>query len=117
MLELNHFLDEEVINRVETEIFGARVAKEWGLSKDFKIIETRNKEINLVLNELEEVAWRSAGRFSDADFGYVQNMVSIQRNKDFFDKHYYDNDMKSMKEFVSDVNDYDNRIIQLEHWL
>jgi hypothetical protein len=77
MLELSHFLDEEVINRVEMEIFGARVAKEWGLAEDFKIIESRNKEISLVLNELEEVAWRTAGRFSDKDYENVTNMVSI----------------------------------------
>jgi hypothetical protein len=61
VVELSHFLDEEVVNKVETEIFSERLRKEWGLSADFKVIETRNKEISLVLNELEEVAWRSAG--------------------------------------------------------
>ena len=60
---MSHFLDEEVVNKVETEIFSERVKQEWELSKDFKIIETRNKEISLVLNELEEVAWRMAGMF------------------------------------------------------
>jgi hypothetical protein len=42
-------------------MFGDRLRKEWGLSKDFKVVDTRNKEISLVLNEMEELAWRSAG--------------------------------------------------------
>lgn len=71
----------------------------------------------MVLNELEEVAWRTAGRFNDKDYENVTNMVSIQRNKDSFEKQYYATDMQSMKDFVNDVNDYDNRITQLEHWL
>jgi len=61
VLELSHFLDEEVVNKVETEIYSDRLRKEWGVSKDFKVIETRNKEISLVLNELEELAFRSSG--------------------------------------------------------
>ena len=42
-------------------MFGDKLRRDWGLSKDFKVVETRNKEITLVLNELEELAWRSAG--------------------------------------------------------
>jgi hypothetical protein len=61
VLELSHFLDEEVVNKVETELFSDKLRKDWDLSNDFKVIETRNKEISLVLNEIEELAWRSAG--------------------------------------------------------
>ena len=61
VLELSHFLDEEVVNKVETELFSDKLRKDWDLSNDFKVIETRNKEISLVLNEMEELAWRSAG--------------------------------------------------------
>jgi len=60
VLELSHFIDEEVVNKVETELFSDRLRNQWGLSKDFQVIETRNKEISLVLNELEEIAFRSA---------------------------------------------------------
>lgn len=42
-----------------------RLRKEWGLSKDFKVVESRNKEISLVLNELEEMAYRAAGEFTN----------------------------------------------------
>jgi hypothetical protein len=45
VLELSHFLDEEVVNKVETEMFGDKLRRDWGLSKDFKVVETRNKEI------------------------------------------------------------------------
>ena len=61
VVELSHFLDEEVVNKIETEIFSDKLRNDWGLSKEFKVVETRNKEIGLVLNELEELAWRSAG--------------------------------------------------------
>lgn len=61
IVELSHFLDEDVVNKVETEMFSDRLRKDWGLSKDFKAVETRNKEISLVLNELEELVWRAAG--------------------------------------------------------
>ena len=86
VVELSHFLDEEVVNKVETEIFSERLRKEWSLSSDFKVIETRNKEISLVLNELEEVAWRSAGMFTEKDMGYLKAMLSVKRNKDSFDR-------------------------------
>jgi len=45
VVELSHFLDEEVVNKVETEMFGEKLRRDWGLSKDFKVVETRNKEI------------------------------------------------------------------------
>ena len=100
VLELSHFLDEEVVNKVETEIFSERLRKEWGLSPEFKIIETRNKEIGLVLNELEELAFRSAGMFTDKDVTYLKRMLSVKRNKDIIDQQFYDNDMKSLDTFI-----------------
>lgn len=63
ILELSHFLDEEVINKVESELLSDRLRHEWGVTKDFKVVETRNKEISMVLNELEELAFRTAGEF------------------------------------------------------
>jgi len=85
VVELSHFLDEEVVNKVETELFSEKLRQDWGLSQDFKVVETRNKEISLVLNELEEVAWRSAGQLTEKDFENVKAMISVKRNKDYFD--------------------------------
>lgn len=80
VLELSHFIDEEVVNKVEAELFSERMRRDWGLSKDFKVIETRNKEISLVLNELEEVAFRSAGQFTEKDLENIRKMLSVKRN-------------------------------------
>ena len=50
----------------------------------------------MVLNELEELAWRSAGQITEEELGYIKKMLSIKRNKDKFDKYFYDNDLKSL---------------------
>ena len=117
VLELSHFLDEEVVNKVETEIFSERLRKEWGLSSDFKAVESRNKEISLVLNELEELAWRSSGTLNEEDLSYIKRMLSVKRNKDKFDKYFYENDIKSLEHFTEAINPYDNRIQYLENWI
>ena len=117
VVELSHFLDEEVVNKVETEVFSDRLRKEWGLSKDFKAVETRNKEISIVLNELEELAWRASGMISEQDLTYLKRMLSVKRNKDSFDKYFYENDFKSLDHFIDEVNSYDNRIQLLEKWI
>lgn len=36
---------------------------------------------------------------------------------DLFDREFYDNDMKSMKEYLDTVNKYDDRIALLEAWI
>lgn len=63
VLELSHFLDEEVVNKVESDLLSDKLRTEWGVTKDFKIIETRNKEISILLNEMEELAYRASGEF------------------------------------------------------
>lgn len=117
VVELSHFLDEEVVNKIETEIFSDKLRSEWGLSNDFKVIETRNKEISLVLNELEELAWRSAGMLNEKDLEHLKAMISVKRNKDHFDKQFYENDMASFRHFAESVNIYDDRLSLLERWL
>lgn len=62
------------------------MSNEWGLDKDFKIVESRNKEIGIVINELEEVFFRTSGMFDDKDLEKIKKMFSIKRNKDTFDK-------------------------------
>ena len=110
ILELSHFLDEDVINKVQLEIVSNKLRNEWNLSQDFKLVETRNKEISLVINELEEVMYRLSGMFDENDFEYIKKFLSLKRNLDSFDKVYYELDMKSLKEFMEDANFYDDRI-------
>ena len=54
----------------------------------------------MVLNELEELAWRSSGTLNEEDMGYIKRMLSIKRNKDNFDKCFYENDIKSLEHFT-----------------
>jgi hypothetical protein len=54
----------------------------------------------MVINELEEVAFRTAGMFNDKDFENLKKMFSVERNKDSFDKEFYDNDIQSLKDFM-----------------
>lgn len=49
VLEMSHFLDEELVNRVEVQLVSERLKKEWDLPASFQLLETRNKEVGLVL--------------------------------------------------------------------
>ena len=44
-------------------------------------------------------------------------MFSIQRNKDYFDRQYYEQDMQSMSQFIGKVNAYDDRTKVMQEWL
>jgi len=44
-------------------------------------------------------------------------MFSITRNQNSFDREFFDNDMKSMTDFINSVNTYDDRVKLLEDWL
>lgn len=46
----------------------------------------------------------------------IKEMYSVKRNKDYFDKAFWDTDMKSMNEFIEKANVYDGRIKLLEEW-
>ena len=94
-----------------------KLRKTWNLPKNFQIVETRNKEIGNVINELEEITWRMSGMFDQGEIETIKAMFSIKRNQDAFDRHYYDIDMKSMQEFMTEANTYDDRVKLLEEWL
>ena len=81
------------------------------------MVETRNKEIGLVLNELEELAWRSAGQLTEKDLEHLKAMLSVKRNRDYFDRHFYENDMKSLRSFAESANLYDDRLEKIERWI
>lgn len=63
-----------------------RIKNQWQLADDFSVVETRNKEISLVINELEELAWRMSGAFDERDVDTIKTMFSVTRNRDYFDK-------------------------------
>ena len=63
VLELAHFIDPETIRKVELGFLEENLRQEWQLADDFDLIERRNKEIDLVMHEMEEVSWRAADMF------------------------------------------------------
>jgi hypothetical protein len=50
-----------------------------------------------------------AGTYNEGEVNTLQDMFSIQRNADTFDKAFFDNDMKSMREFIAKANSFDER--------
>lgn len=117
VLELSHVLDDEAINRVELTVMSDRLREEWQLPKDFQIIETRNKEIGILLNEVEELAWRTSGAINQTDSETLKKVLSVGRNKDYFDQQFYEQDMQSLLDFVNQANQFDDRIKLLEEWI
>jgi len=65
---------------------------------------------------LEEVAWRMAGTYDEGEVSTLQDMFSIHRNTDTFDKAFYENDMKSMREFIAKANSFDERNQLIQEW-
>ena len=63
VLELNHFIDPVVISDIEHEIHVETLKSQWGLPSDFIVSEKRHKEIDLVLGQVEENAYRHSGKF------------------------------------------------------
>lgn len=54
---------------------------------------------------------------TDQDFENLKKMISIKRNKDYFDKQFYANDMTSFRNYFEAVNNYDDRLALIERWL
>lgn len=62
--------------------------KEWNLASDFKLVDHRNKEIDLVLEELEEIAWRTSGQFTQNEVKAIKDMFLVGRGQDHFDRQF-----------------------------
>lgn len=57
-----------------------------------------------------------AGTYDEGEVNTLQDMFSIQRNADTFDKAFFDNDMKSMREFIAKANSFDERNGLIQEW-
>jgi len=89
----------------------------WQLGKKFKIASRRNKEIDLVMKEVEEVAWRAASQFNDTEQKQIEELVFFDRGLDAFDNEFLDIDRASFANFFNEANCYDSRVNLLENWL
>ena len=85
ILELNHFLDDKTIKEIEKEVFIENRKNEWGLPSDFTLIQLRNKEIDLVLGEIEEKAYRYSGKFEEHELKGMNKMFNVKRGEGIFD--------------------------------
>lgn len=117
IVELSHFLDQDLVDKVNLSLLSDKMRDDWGLHPDFQLVETRNKEIEQIVNQLEEACFRMSGQFDEKDYHDIKRMFSIKRDKDAFDKAFYQNDMDSMANFIQNANHYDNRNTLLSEWL
>lgn len=117
VLELSHFVDPETIRRVELSCLQDSLREKWELSADFQLVNTRNKEVELVLQELEETAWRISGQFNEKDVANIHGMVDVGRGLTKVDRTFWEMDKESLNEFLSQTAGSDKRIELLERWL
>ena len=117
MVEVANFLDPDTIRKVELSVLEGTLKEEWKLQDDFRLVEKRNKEIDLTLKELEEIAWRLGSMLDNNEYETIKNILSAGRGLDKFDQIYHRLDLESLKEFFDEANDYDNRQELLENWI
>ena len=117
VMELSLFVDSETVRQVELGLLEENLKKEWKLRDDFQLVSRRNKEIDLVMQEMEEVSWRAAGQFSDREKQQIEDIVFFDRGLDAFDNAFIEMDRASFGDFFDTANSYDTRMTLLENWL
>lgn len=117
VLELGNFVDPETVRKVELGLLEENLKKEWELADDFRLVGSRNKEIDLVMKQMEELTWRVSSMLDKRDKHYIEDMVFVDRGLDAFDNAFLDTDKESFSAFFDEANDYDNRVTLLESWM
>mmetsp|Transcript_36750 Transcript_36750/g.44952 ORF Transcript_36750/g.44952 Transcript_36750/m.44952 type:complete len:473 (+) Transcript_36750:201-1619(+) len=117
VLELALLVDTDTVRQVELGLLESSLKKEWQLRDDFQLVNRRNKEIDLVMHEMEEVAWRAAGQFDEREKARIEELVFFDRGLDAFDNEFLDMDRASFNAFFDEANTYDSRVTLLENWL
>ena len=95
VLELSHFIDHNTVRKVELSVLEDNLKDEWKLADDFGLVERRNKEIDLIMREMEETSWRAANVFDKQDKQYIEEFVFFDRGLDAFENAFLDADRKS----------------------
>lgn len=93
IVELTHLIDSETVRKVELSMLEQKLKTEWDLADNFQLVNQRNKESDLALKEMEEMAWRVSSSFSQAEFDSVKEMLDVDRNWRAFDKEFYQVDV------------------------
>lgn len=85
VVELSQLIDRDTIRKVELKMLEGRLKHEFSLGHSFSLVDKRNKEIDLVHQELEEVQWRKAAKLEEKEKSAIKEMLSIGRGVDKFD--------------------------------
>lgn len=117
VLELNNFIDPSSVHKVEMALLEDSLKNKWQLGADFNLVEHRNREIDLVMSQMEEKSWRAAAVFDQRDKQYIEEMVFFDRGLDAFDNAFLEMDRASFSEFFDEANSFDQRTTLLENWL
>lgn len=117
VLELANFVDTDIVKKVELSILEDSLKKKWKLADDFKLVEMRNKEIDLVMRQMEELSWRAASQFDQKEQKNLEDLVFFDRGGDAFDNAFLDMDRASFDQFMDEANNYDSRVTLLENWI
>lgn len=92
VLELAHLVDRDTIRKVELTMLEQKLKQEFQLGRAFSLVQSRNKEVDYLHQELEEITWRMAATLDDREKAVIKGMFSLGRGLDHFDKVFFDLD-------------------------
>jgi len=116
ILEVGLFFDDATIKRLESQLKGNQISKEWGISSNYKFDLAENREVRLILDSIEENIWRQCGKFTEEEVEYIQEMYGVLRGNTKMDKAWLQVDRESLNEFIETINQYEDRAKLLEEW-
>ena len=88
--------DHQSTRDVEISCLQELIGQKWQLSKDFKLVTRRNRQIDIITEELEELAFRTAGQFNQKEKEAIKNVFNVGRGADFYDKAFKPTDDLSL---------------------
>lgn len=84
------------MRKTELSLLEGSLKKTWKLQDDFRLVEQRNKEIDLTLKELEEIKWRLGAVLNEDDYETMKSMLGVGRGLDKFDEEFSGIDVESL---------------------
>ena len=122
VLELAHFIDDEVINRVEFTLSEANELSKWkGLyphsdGRSRLRPDWENKELQLRKKELEEQLWLQAGVMTPTDLQTFEDFFGFLKQNTRLGRLWWPYDLGSLREFATAANQRENRLDLMRSW-
>ena len=92
VLEMSHLIDRDTVRKVELKMLEAKLKNDFQLGQAFSLVQSRNKEVDYLHQELEEISWRMASTLDTKDKAVIKEMFALGRGLDNFDKVFFDLD-------------------------